>query len=126
MLNLVILAHHVRVSNVDPVVLLDLPVVQLVVELVGRGVVRVSAGVLLVAVVVIEDGGLADGHADDRAPVLVCVPGTPVAVPALGPEQNGGDVVDLMGGLGARALLGDAATLAPPVARIQDEGEEED
>lgn len=38
MLNLVILAHHVCVSNVNSIVLVDLPIIQLGVELVRRGV----------------------------------------------------------------------------------------
>lgn len=38
MLNLIILAHQVRVSDVNSIVLLDLPVAELVVKLVGRGV----------------------------------------------------------------------------------------
>ena len=128
MLKLVVLAHHVCVSpdaDVHSVVLLQLPVAQLVVELVGRGVQRVSPLVVLVAVVVVQDGGLADGHADDGAAVLVGAPRAPVAVAALGPEQDGGDVVDLVSGLGAGALLGDAAPLAPPVAGVQHQGEEE-
>lgn len=129
MLHVVLFAHHVRVAadaDVHPVVVQDLPVAHLVVELVGRGVQRVPAGVVLVAVVVVEDGGLADGHPDDGAAVLVGVAGAAVAVAALRPQQDGGDVVDLVGGLGAGALLGDAAALAPPVAGVQDEGEEED
>lgn len=126
MLDLVILAHHVCVPDVNSIVLLDLPIAELGVELVGRGVKRVTAWVLLVAVVIIEDRGLADGHTYDRAPVLVCASRAPVAVAALGSQQNRGDVVDLVRGLRAGALLGDAATLAPSVARIQNEGEEED
>lgn len=81
--------------------------------------------VVLVAVVIIKNGGLADGHTNDGASMLVCASRAPVAVTALGSEQNRGNVVDLVGGLRARALLGDAATLAPSVAGIQDEGEEE-
>lgn len=38
MLNLVILAHHVCMSNVNSIVLLELPIAELGVELVGRGV----------------------------------------------------------------------------------------
>lgn len=82
--------------------------------------------VVLVAVVVVQDGGFADGHPDDGAAVLVRAAGGAVAVAALRPQQDGGDVVDLMGGLRAGALLGDTATLAPSVAGVQDEGEEED
>lgn len=125
MLNLVLLAHHVRMSGVNSTVLLDLPIAELGVELVGRGVQRVSTWVVFVAVVIIKYGGLADGHTDDRAPVLVCVSRAPVAVTALGSKQDRGNVVDLVGGLRACALLGDTATLAPSVAGVQDEGEEE-
>lgn len=125
-LQLVVLAH-VHMPNVNPVVLVELPVVQLVVELVGGGVERVPAVVVvLVAVVVVQNGGLADGHPDDGAAVLVRAPGAAVAVAGLRPQQDGGDVVDLVGGLCAGALLGDAAALAPSVAGVQHEGEEED
>lgn len=112
--------------NVNPVVLVELPVVQLVVELVGGGVERVPAVVVLVAVVVVQNGGLADGHPDDGAAVLVRAPGAAVAVAGLRPQQDRGDVVDLVGGLCAGALLGDAAALAPSVAGVQHEGEEKD
>lgn len=84
-----------------------------------------STWVLLITVVIIENGGLADGHTDDRAPMLVCASRAPVAVTALGSQQNRRDIVDLMCGLGAGTLLGDTAPLAPSVAGIQDEGEEE-
>ncbi len=125
MLDLVILAHYISVRNVNSILLMELSVTQLVVELVGRGVKRVSALVLLVAVVIIKNGGLADRHADDGAPMLVSVSRAPVAVTTLRSEQNRGNVVDLMGGFRARTLLGDPAALAPSVAGIQDEGEEE-
>lgn len=125
MLQLVVLAH-VRVSNIHPVVLVELPIVQLVVQLVGGGVERVPAVLVLVAVVIVQNGGLADGHPDDGAAVLVRAAGAAVAVAALRPQQDGGDVVDLVGGLRAGALLGDAAALAPSVAGVQDEGEEKD
>jgi len=127
-LNVVVLAQDARVpsdANVDAIVLLGLPIAQLGVELVGRGVERVSTCVLLVAVVIVENGGFPNGHADDRVPMLVCAPGAPVAVAALWPEQNRRNVVDLVGGLGAGTLLGDASALAPSVAGVQDEGEEE-
>lgn len=128
MLKFFFLAHDVRVSpdaDVHPVVVVELPVAQFVVQLVGRGVQRAPDGVVLVAVVVVQDRGLADGHADDGAAVLVGVPGAPVAVAALRSEQDGGDVVDLVGGLRAGALLRDAAALAPSVAGVQHQGEEE-
>lgn len=115
------LAQDVSVpTDSDSIVLLDLPVAQFVVELVGGGVQRACHWVLLVTVVVIENGGLADGHADDRAAVLVSVSGPPVAVAALGPQQDGGDVVDLVRGLSAGAFLRDAATFAPSMAGVQD------
>lgn len=126
MLNLVFLAHDVRVpAGADAVVLLGLPIAQLAVELVGCGVHGVSARFVLITVVIVEDGGFPDGHADDRVPVLVRASGAPVAVAALRPEQDGGNVVDFVGGLGAGTLLGDASALAPPVAGVQDEREEE-
>lgn len=124
-LQLVVLAH-VHMPNVNPVVLVELPVIQLVVELVGGGVERVPAVVVLVAVVVVQNGGLADGHPDDGAAVLVRAPRAAVAVAGLRTQQDGGYVVDLVGGLCAGALLGDAAALAPSVAGVQHEGEEED
>lgn len=124
-LQLAVLAH-VRMPNINPVVLVGLPVVQLIVELVGGGVERVPTVVLLVAVVIVQNGGLTDGHPDDGAAVLVRVAGAAVAVAALRPQQDGRDVVDLVGGLRAGALLGDAAALAPTVAGVQDEGEEKD
>lgn len=121
-----VIRAHVRASAVHPVVLVELPVIQLVVELVRGGVERVPAVVVLVAVVVVQDGGLADGHPDDGGAVLVRAAGAAVAIAALRPQQDGGDVVDLVGGLCAGALLRDTATLAPSVAGVQDEGEEED
>lgn len=124
-LQLVVLAH-VRMCNIKPVVLVELPIVQLVVQLVGGGVERVAAVLVLLAVVIVQNGGLADGHPDDGAAVLVRAAGAAVAVAALRPQQDGGDVVDLVGGLRAGALLGDAAALAPSVAGVQDEGEEKD
>lgn len=57
--------------------------------------------------------------------MLVGSSGTPVAVATLRSQENGGDVMDLVGGLGAGTFLGYTATLAPSVTRIQDEGEEE-
>lgn len=57
--------------------------------------------------------------------MLVSASRAPVAVTALGSQQNRRNIVDLMGSLGAGALLGDAAALAPSVAGIEDEGEEE-
>lgn len=58
--------------------------------------------------------------------MLVCASRTPVTVTALRSEQNGGNVVDLMCGLGTCTLLGDTATLAPSMAGIQHKGEKED
>lgn len=129
MLKPVLLAHHVCVpsdANVDSIVLMHLPIVQLVVQLVGCGVERMAALLVLIAVVVVEDGGLTDGHADDGAAVLVGVAGAPVTVATLWPQQHRRDIVDLVGGLGAGALLGYAPTLAPSVAGVQHKGEEED
>lgn len=127
MLDLIVLAEHVAVRHVDPVVLVRFPVGQLDVKLVGSGVERVSAWLVLVAVVVVQDGRLSDGHADDGAAVLVVATArATVAVTALRPQQHRGNVVDLVRGLGAGTLLRDAAALAPSVAGIEDEGEEED
>lgn len=126
MLNIILFAHGVRVpSDVKSIIIQDFPVAELV-ELVGRGVQRVPASVLVVTVVIIEDGRFPNGHSDDGAAVLVISSGAPVAVATLRTEQDGGNVVDLVGGLGAGALLGDATTLAPSVAGVQDKGEEED
>lgn len=125
MLQLIVHAH-VRASAIHPVLLVELPVIQFVVELAGGGVERMPTVVVLVAVVIIQDGGLADGHPNDGAAMLVRAAGATVAVTALRPQQDGGDVVDLVGGLRAGALLGNTATLAPSVAGVQDEGEEED
>lgn len=122
MLNLIFL---VCMCQVDSIVLMDLPIIQLGVELSGCGVKRVYTGVLLVTVIIIENGSLADGHANDGASVLVRTSRAPVTVTALGSEQNRGDVVDFVGGLCACTLLGDTPALAPSVTGIQDESEEE-
>lgn len=125
LLNIVFFAHRVRVpSNVKSIILQDISIAELV-ELVGRGVQRVPPSVLVVTVVIIENGGFPDGHSNDRAAVLVISSGAPVAVATLRTQQDGGNVVDLVGGLGAGALLGDPTTLAPSVAGVQDKGEEE-
>lgn len=118
MLDLVVLAHHVSLPNVNSVVILGLTIIQLRVELVGRRVKGVSTWVLLVTVVIIKNGGLTYGHSNDRASMLVCVSRAPVAVTALGSKQNRRNVVDLMGGLGTGTLLGDTTALAPSVACI--------
>lgn len=126
MLDIVVFEDHVRVptnTNVDPVIVQDVPIAELVVELVGCGVMRVSASVLVIAVVIIENRGFSNGHSDDGAAVLLSASGPPVAVTTLRPEQNGGYVVDLMRGLCTGALLGDPTTLAPSVAGVQDECE---
>lgn len=121
-----VIRAHVSASAIHPVVLVELPVIQLVVELVRGGVERVPAVVVLVEVIVVQDGSLADGHPNDRGAMLVRAAGAAVAIAALRPQQDGGDVVDLVGGLRAGALLRNTATLAPSVASVQDEGEEED
>lgn len=127
MLKLLLLVHDVCVSSdVHSVVLLNPAIVQLVVELVRCRVMRVSTWVFVIAVIIIEYGGLANRHADHRAAVLVGASRAPVAVAALRTEQNRGDVVDLVGGLGAGALLRDTPTLAPSVTGVQDKREEED
>lgn len=84
-----------------------------------------STRLVLIAVVVVQDGRLSNGHANDGAAVLVvATAGAAVAVATLRPQQHGGNVVDLVRGLCARALLRDASALAPPVAGIEDKGEE--
>lgn len=92
---------------------LDLPIQQL-------------AGLLIIiAVTVIQDGRLTDGHANDRA-VLVGA-SCPEPVPGLGwSEQNRGNVVDLVGGLSAGALLGRSASTAPALTSVHDQNEKED
>ena len=102
----------------------DFPIAQLVVDLVGCGGVCVSHLIVLITVIVIKDGGLPDGHANNRT--VLELPGAPEAVPTLGPQQHRGDVVDLMGGLCAGAFLGDTSALAPAVTCVQHQGEEED
>lgn len=127
MLDFIVLAQHVAVPHVDPIVLVRFPVGKLGVKLVWSGVERVSTRLVLITVVVVQDGRLSDGHADDGAAVLVVAASrAAVAVAALRPQQHRGDVVDLVRGLGAGALLRDAAALAPSVAGIEDEGEEKD
>lgn len=111
----------IRVPSVaNAVVLLDQPVAHFVVQLIGGGVQRAYPRVVLVAIVIVEDGRLSDGHADDGAAVLVRAARASVAVAALGAQQYRRDVVNLVGGLRAGALLGDPATLAPSVAGVQD------
>jgi len=128
MLYIIVLADHVSMSsnaNVDSIVIQDLPVAELVVELVGCGVTRVPASIFLVTVVIIENWGLSNWHSDDRAAMLMSASGAPVAVTALLTEQNGRNVVDLMGGLSTGTLLRDPATFAPSMTGIQDKREEE-
>ena len=72
---------------------------------------------LLLVVIVIQDGGLPDGHADDG--IVGLQPGGAEAFPGLGAQQHGGDVVDLVSGFRAGALLGDAATLLPAPLGVQ-------
>lgn len=84
-----------------------------------------STWVFIITVIIIKNGGLTDGHTDDRAAMLVSASRAPVAVTALRSEKNRRDVMDLVGGLSASALLGYTTTLAPSVTGIQDKGKEE-
>lgn len=113
-----IVRAHVCASAIHSVVLMQVPVIQLIVKLVGGGVERVPPVVVLITVVVVQDGGLADRHPDDGAAVLVSAAGAAVAVTTLRPQQDRGDVVDFVGGLRAGALLGDTAAFAPSVAGV--------
>lgn len=72
---------------------------------------------LFFIVIVIQDGGLADGHADDG--VVGLQPGGAEALAGLGAQQHRGDVVDLVRGFRAGALLGDAAALLPAPLGVQ-------
>lgn len=81
---------------------------------------------LVITVVIVKNWSLTNRHSNDRAAMLVCASRTPITVTALRSEQNGGNVVDLMCGLGTCTLLGDTATLAPSMAGIQHKGEKED
>lgn len=126
--DIVILAHDVCMSsnaNINSIFIENLPIVELVVELVGCGVKRVSNSILVIAIVIIKNGSLANRHSDDRAAMLVSAPGAPVTVTALRTQQDGGDVVDLMGGFCAGTFLWNPATLTPSMTGIQDQGEEE-
>lgn len=73
--------------------------------------------VLLFVVVVIQDGRLANGHADDG--VMRLQPGGAEAFPGRRAQQHGRDVVDLVGGFRAGALLRDAAPLLPAPLGVQ-------
>lgn len=76
---------------------------------------------LLLIVIVIQDGGLPDGHADDG--IVGLQPGGAEAFPGLGTQQHRRDVVDLMRGFRAGALLRDATTFLPAPLGIQRHGE---
>lgn len=73
--------------------------------------------VLLFVVIVIQDGRLADGHADDR--VMRLQPGGAEAFPGRRAQQHRRDVVNLVGGFRAGALLGDATPLLPAPLGVQ-------
>lgn len=76
---------------------------------------------VLLTVIVIQDGSLPDGHADDG--IVGLQPGGTEALPRLGTQQHRWDVVDLMSGFCACALLGDAATLLPTSLGVERHGE---
>lgn len=73
-----------------------------------------------VVLVAIQDGGLAD--AERPAGVVALYAGIAQALPPVASDQHRGDVVDLIGRLGAGALLGlrHPAPLAPPPAGVED------
>lgn len=79
-----------------------------------------------VVLVAVEDGRLAD--AQGAAGVGALAPGVPQALSRLAAQQHGRDVVDLVGRLGAGALLRlrDPTTLAPALTGVQDEHQAQD
>ena len=123
----ILLAHHIHMAPNDAIVVVHLPITQVVVDLVGRGVERghLDIWIILIAVIVVEDGCLTNGHANDGATLLVGVSGATVTVSALWPEQDRGDVVDLMCSLSARTLLWNTATFAPPMTSVKNQSEEQ-
>lgn len=76
---------------------------------------------LLLIVIIIQDGGLPDGHSNDR--IVSLQPRGAEAFPGLGPQQHGRDVVNLMRGFRACALLGDATALLPAPLGVQSHSE---
>lgn len=74
----------------------------------------------------IQNGRFPD--AEGPAGVGPLSPGVPEALSGLAPHQHGRDVVDLVGCLGAGALLwlGDAAAFAPAPAGVEDEDQAQD
>lgn len=79
-----------------------------------------------VVLVAIQDGGLAD--AERPAGVVALHAGVAQALPPVAPDQHRRDVVDLVGRLGAGALLRlrHAAPLAPPPAGVEDHHQAQD
>lgn len=90
----------------------------------GAGFCPLRRLLLLLVLVVIQDGGLADGHADDR--VVGLQARVAEALSGLGAQQHRGDVVDLVGGLGAGTLLRDAAALVPAPLGVQSHCEDQE
>jgi len=79
-----------------------------------------------VVLVAIQDGGLAD--AERPAGVVALHAGVAQALPPVAPDQHRGDVVDLVGGLGAGTLLRlrHPTPLAPAPAGVEDHHQAED
>lgn len=79
-----------------------------------------------VVLVAVQDGRLSD--AEGAAGVVALHPGVPQALPPVAPDQHRGDVVDLVGSLGAGAFLGlrHPAPLAPAPACVEDHHQAED
>lgn len=87
-----------------------------------RHVIGPPRGVLILfIVIVIQDGGLPNGHADDG--IVGLQPGGAEAFPGLGTQQHRRDVVDLMSGFRACALVRDATALLPAPLGVQRHGE---
>lgn len=83
----------------------------------GAGLCPPRRLLLLLVLVVVQDGGLSDGHPNDG--VVGLQARVAEVLPGLGAQQHRGDVVDLVGGLGAGALLRDAAALVPAPLGVQ-------
>lgn len=90
----------------------------------GAGLCPSRGLLLLLVLVVVQDGGLADGHPDDR--VVGLEARVAETLTGLGAQQHRGDVVDLVGGLRAGALLRDAAALVPAPLGIQSHHEDQE
>lgn len=90
----------------------------------GAGLCPPRRLLLFLILVVIQDGGLADGHPDDG--VVGLEARVAEALTGLGAQQHRGDVVDLVRGLRAGALLRDAAALVPAPLGVQSHHEDQE